>query len=258
MTESTYGTQAIEKQLKAIGKELEPLRADEAELSRLYAEKAGELEGLRAEKSRDFSGMAQIEGQRAALETMLREVRAEIGTLEARARELEGQKATEAVYERIGATAARVREVQDTLHAELLAFCDRVTADVQALMAHRDEWSELRQSFITDAKSLGADLYIYRKTDKDRAAQRGLVAELEGRGVDLDALKVNPFGEKVEQQTALDRTYRVPFLPEGEMSYYAPADERVQRLAVRLFSEAVLATLQAEAAQRQQAARGGQ
>lgn len=249
-------TQSIDRQLKGLERELEAARKDEAELARLHAEKAGELDGLRAEKSRDFSGMAQIEGQRAALETMLREVRAEIGSLEARARELEGQKVTQAAYERIGATAARVREIQDTLHAELLAFTDRMTADVQALMAHRREWSELRQSFITDANTLGTDLYIYRNTDKDKAAQRNFVAELEGRGVDLSALRVNPFGEQVGQQTALDVAYRVPFLPEGEVSYYAPTEERLQRLAVSFYREAVSTILQAEAAQRQQAARG--
>ena len=104
-------TKGLGKQIETHRKELEALRADEAELARLHAEKSAELEAMRGGKSRDFAGMAALEGQRAALQTMLGEQRGEIGQTEARVADLERQAARVDHITELGRRADRVQSL---------------------------------------------------------------------------------------------------------------------------------------------------
>lgn len=245
---SMADTKALGKQIKALQAELEAMRADEAELARLHAEKSAELEAMRRAQSRDFAGMAALEGQRAALHTMLEEQRAEIGQTEARLAELEEQQAKQGRYERIMATAAAIRNAQDEQHAEIRALADKVKAEMGRLIERREEWRTLRAQFIEDALALGAPLKGHR-ADLDQA--QPFLRDLEERGADVDALRVNPFREDWQQKTHVDTDYRSPFF-RGELHPYADFDERILRLVAGLYSDAVSAYLRANSAEARQ------
>ncbi|MGX9688683.1 hypothetical protein ACTQ9L_16285 [Deinococcus wulumuqiensis] len=58
--------------------DLAALEADARDLARLRDERAVSIEEMRAANSRDFARMAELEGQRAALVTMLSDQEAEI------------------------------------------------------------------------------------------------------------------------------------------------------------------------------------
>ncbi|KEF35755.1 hypothetical protein RDMS_00225 [Deinococcus sp. RL] len=240
-------TKALGKQIETHRKELEAMRADEAELSRLHAEKSAELEAMRSGKSRDFAGMAALEGQRAALHTMLEEQRAEIAQTEARISDLEGQQAKQSRYDRLTATAAAIRKAQDEQHAGILALVDTVKAAMGQLIERREDWHTLRARFIEDALALGVPIHNQGWDQMKLDQARAFMHDLEERGADVEALKVNPFGEDWQQRTRVDTDYRFPFIPQGELHPYADFDERILRLVARLYSDAVTAYLVADA-----------
>lgn len=129
-------------QIEQLRTELEALQADEAELTRLQTEKETELEAMRAGKSRDFAAMAALEGQRAALSTMLAEQRAEVAQVEARIGQLEAAKNRIEALDETRRTCAHLierREAVDTLLTELGAF---VRTQIQKVTEARQVWSE--------------------------------------------------------------------------------------------------------------------
>lgn len=125
----------LETQIREAQQALADLRADETELSRLEVEKAGELAALRAAGSRDFAGLATLEGKRAALASMLAEQRGHVAQAAAQLGNLEVQRAKAAALvtlrEQVAALTARRAEVDSLLlelHTFLVSHLDRVAA----------------------------------------------------------------------------------------------------------------------------------
>lgn len=125
----------LDQQIEAARAALQDLSSDEAELSRLEAEKAGELATLRAGGSRDFAGLAELEGKRAALASMLAEQRGHVAQAAAQLGSLEVQRARAAALvtlrEQVGTLTAHRAEVDALLlelHTFLVSHLGRVTA----------------------------------------------------------------------------------------------------------------------------------
>lgn len=129
------GGMTLDQQIEVARAALQDLSSDEAELTRLEAEKVGELAALRAAGSRDFTGLAELEGKRTALASMLVEQRGHVAQAAAQLGSLEVQRARATALvtlrEQVDALAARRAEVDLLLlelHTFLVSHLDRVTA----------------------------------------------------------------------------------------------------------------------------------
>ena len=76
--------------------ELAALAADQQELETLAAQRTEEITALKATGSKDFAALAALEGQRAALQTMLTEQRGYVAAAQSRVTALEHQQGREA------------------------------------------------------------------------------------------------------------------------------------------------------------------
>lgn len=151
-------TMTLEQQIDEARAALEELTTDEAELSRLQADQAAEIDALKAAGSRDFAGLATLEGKRAALASMLSEQRASIAQAQARISGMEAQNARaeglNALRDRVASLRARRAKV-DTLVASM---ADSLAAHLADITSERLAWhDELTQA--RDEAAALFDLY---------------------------------------------------------------------------------------------------
>lgn len=224
--------QSINKKITALQKELDTMRGDEAELNRLHTEKAGALDAMRSGKSRDFAGMAALEGQRAALDTMLREQREEISAHEARLHDLEEQRHRAGQLDRVGALASRIAQARADLHSGLHGLVATLTPELERLIGLHGEWAALRAEWIETAREMGGTSF----TPLGRTGiSDDLLSELRERGVNVDALH---YSRNFQPETTSDVTDPLP-LQIVEPFSYAAFPERVETFTGTLFRDAL-------------------
>lgn len=169
----------LDQQIEAARAALQDLSSDEAELTRLEAEQAGELAALRAGGSRDFAGLAELEGKRAALASMLAEQRGHVAQAAAQLGSLEVQRARAAALvtlrEQVAALTARRAEV-DTLLLELHTF---LVSHLDRVAAARTLWGEefaAAQGYAAEVFGLRPPAEVGRGQDvRAQAQQQGWV-----------------------------------------------------------------------------------
>lgn len=236
-------SQTPEQQARTLHKELQALQTDETELSRLLGEKTAELDKLKAGKSRDFASMAALEGQRAALNIMLSEQRAEIAQVRERIDGLSAQRARAAALASIGRKAAQIMTTRGELHAGLLGLVDTLTPELDRLIRLRSEWGEVRAAMIEEARDLGgvtpgqwAGVY-YLSTDFQQ--------ELCAHGVDLDGVRLTVQGFLPDLGGSIEDTLPTP---PGLVDGYSrvPFPEQVRALVGNLYRAAFQAHARAE------------
>ncbi|GAA5534621.1 hypothetical protein [Deinococcus aluminii] len=178
------------ERIEAARADLAALEKDAQELQRLHAEKAAELEGLRASGSRDFARMAEIEGQRAALATMCADQEGEVGRARARLAALEVEAARDVRLNRIGEIASETAQIHADVWAGLDALTDVLRSELVRLFKLEGRWLSLHEAWMREAYELGQPV---TKNSNPREAD-ALYAELRARGVDVDALTAERFG----------------------------------------------------------------
>lgn len=232
-------TQSLQRQIREAQKELEALRTDDAELTRLHGEKTAELEALRASKSRDFASMAALEGQRAALQTMLEEQRGEIEQAQSRLQGLEAQCTREAHLERIGQIAEEIGRTRTELFAGLSALVGTLTPELERLNLIHTRWAGLRMEWAAKAGAVGASpIPGWRSIDRLPAIE-ALQEELRTRGVPVDLLSLN-----LGNFTALeaDKPDALPFGSSFDM--YGDFSHRIEYIVAGMWWQAVRAYLE--------------
>ena len=132
----------IDREIEDARQALADLTADEAELSRLEAAQLAEIQTLKDAGSKDFAGLAALEGKRAALSYMLAEQR---GHMERARAHLNALTATKARGDALDAMRGRVRDLQarraeaNALLSELGAF---LRSHLPRIVAARVAWAD--------------------------------------------------------------------------------------------------------------------
>lgn len=187
----------LDQQIKAARKALEELIADEAELSRLEAEQVAEISALKASGSRDFAGLATLEGKRAALASMLSEQRASIDAAREEVSRLEAQAQREVLLSQIAEQADQIKAARQDRYALTLTLRDALPGLLLPILEARRRWQAARGEWVRLAEELGTPMLSAQVDARGQAAEdqaRALYAELEARGVDTAALRWNPPG----------------------------------------------------------------
>lgn len=183
-------TMTYPQRVEQARQELAGLEADAQELARLRDERAASIEEMRAANSRDFARMAELEGQRAALVTMLSDQEAEIQKARQSVSALEQEAERDVKLTRLGDIAQEVAQVRAGLYAKYRALAQRLEPELLELLALDGRWFILRGQFKDAARELGADVSSHwAHTDKVNA----LYDELRARGVDVDMLTLTRF-----------------------------------------------------------------
>ena len=152
---------------------LEELTTDEAELSRLLAEQTAGIRGLKDAGSRDFALLANLEGKRAALATMLTEQRARIASVQT---QLSALEATKLRGEHVEQLRGYVKGLQDRKQAtdglliELRTFLGEQLAKVTASRVVWNEYREAAQEYAALVFGLHPLDHVGFNEDPTRAA----------------------------------------------------------------------------------------
>lgn len=173
----------LDRQLEDARQALEALTADEAELSRLASEQAAEIDALKAAGSRDFAHLANLEGKRAALTSMLGEQRGHVAQARALLKKLEGEHRREGQLVRAGHLAERTRAAQASFDGALMAFVERNMPELLNLLSLQGAWDARRAEWGELAREMGAPV-----SRADPEAHEALLSTLAARGVDVAAL----------------------------------------------------------------------
>lgn len=208
------------RQIEDAGQALADLTTDEAELSRLESEQLAEIQNLKASGSKDFAGLAVLEGKRAALSSMLTEQR---GHIERARTHLDSLTAEKTRGEALEALRARVRDLQarreetDGLLLELGAFLrshlPRITA---ARLAWADELNAAQEQAVSAFGLAHLSNLSSFSMSPGRKAWEGLFEELgEGAG---DALTQTPNGRHAQ---GLNRVYEAQVRPPAHLAAHA-------------------------------------
>jgi hypothetical protein len=222
----------LTRQLKDARKALDELTADEAELTRLEAEQVAEIASLKASGSKDFAGLATLEGKRAALASMLSEQRTSIDQARALLVSLEAEAERTRRLERIGEIAAQTAQVHDAVRGGLDTLAEQLTTELLRLFALEQEWWNLRQAFQEEARQLGQPIFDTGLGGGEQA--QALYAELKGRGVDVQALTAERLGG-----TPVHGGRPLPILTTaGEVHSSTPFEDRVPLMVGQLYVDA--------------------
>ena len=137
--------------------------------------------------------MAALEGQRAALSTMLSEQRGEIGQVQSRLSELERQQGREAALTEMGERAAQLAQHREQTEAALRALEVSLTEHLGRVTAHRLDWAACRAA--TEQYAV-QHLGVSPLGSPTVSGWSSLVEELNERGAVGDALRYSPAGEE--------------------------------------------------------------
>lgn len=178
--------------------ELTALCADEQELDTLATQRAEEITLLKATGSKDFAALAVLEGQRAALQTMLTEQRGYVAAAQARITALEVAHARAIKLQKIKATAGTIRRKRTELHAGITALSAVLATELPRLVGLLDDWRQQRRTVEQQAEALDVTLirsgYEHPEVLQPRVeAVDSLFAELAELGVDVEALRLSIF-----------------------------------------------------------------
>ncbi|THF86135.1 hypothetical protein E7T09_12965 [Deinococcus sp. KSM4-11] len=183
---------------------LADLTTDEAELSHLEAEQLAEIQAMKVSGSKNFAGLAVLEGKRAALASMLTEQRSHIERARVHLEGLTAQKvrgeALEALKVRVHDLQARRKET-DGLLMELGAF---LRSHLPRIAASRMVWAadlEAAQAQAMSAFDIPQHLagLPSHSGSAGRTAWNALFDEL-GEGA-ADALTQTPNGRHAQGMT---------------------------------------------------------
>lgn len=224
--------QRLDREIKETQKALENLRVDEVQLATLEAEKAATLRELQGGKSRDFARMAEVEGHRAALASMLEDQRAEIERTAAHLEALGVQRDREGHLERVESLAAQIEQSRAQLHGGLRGLVESLTPELERLIGLHGRWADLRAQWVAEARALGE---VTGDGWGRSVVSDALLSELQGRGVNVDVLR---YSRGFQPETTADVSDPLP-LKLVEPFGYAAFPERVETFTYALFTEAL-------------------
>lgn len=187
---------SLDREIKEVQKQLDELRADESKIAQLLTEKTNAIQSMQAEKSRDYAALAELEGQRAALASMLTEQQSEVSTRAALLSDLERQKARSASLAELGKRAERLEAQRLAAEEAVSELGPVVLAALQRVTQAREAWREARQDALSFAASrFRLDFPSMSNTADNEAVKRewwAVFAELSEAGYPGGALRHSP------------------------------------------------------------------
>ncbi len=135
------GHMNLDQRIREARSALQELTADEVELSRLEADQAAQIQALKASGSRDFAALADLEGKRNALASMIAEQRQAISQAQAELGTLEASKARGEALEDVRRTCAGLIERRETVDALLTELGDFVRGQLRKITEARLTWA---------------------------------------------------------------------------------------------------------------------
>lgn len=211
-------------QIKAARHALDNLTTDEVELSRLEADHRAQIDKLKASGSRDFAALAELEGKRAALASMLSEQRQAISEARAELGRLEAQSHREQLISRVGHLAAGIEADRATLDAALRQLLSHGGALLLTIVDAHEQWMLKRKQWLRLAGELKFNL-------EEQELWKVAESELAAHGVKVELLPLVRLQWRADPSERAD-PWPVPTVIE-------PKDDLAARLHVLLQGAAI-------------------
>ena len=216
--------------LETARQDLTALETDAAELAALLEAQTQELTAMRGGKSRDYARVAELEGTRAALASLLGEQRAKIERARDHLALLQTQAERAAHIAQVAEVAGKIKTIRAELDSRFTRLVDMVTPELTALVDLHTRWGLLRGEWATLAGELGAELRVWGAQD----ALEALLPELQEAGIDT-ALLLSTRGHS--ERCKLDRPSAWPVT--GEVTLASTFEERLPHLVLALTLRAI-------------------
>ena len=220
----------MDKALETARQDLTALETDAAELAALLEAQTQELSTLRGGKSRDYARVAELEGTRAALASLLAEQRAEVERARDHLAVLQTQAERAAQIAQVAEVADGIKTIRAELDTRFTRLVDMVTPELTALVALHARWGRRRGEWATLAGELGAPLQVWGAQD----ALQALLPELQEAGIDT-ALLLSTRGHS--ERCKLDRAS--PWPVTDEVTWGSTFEERLPHLVLALVLRAI-------------------
>lgn len=185
----------MSKELTTLQKTLEGMRAEEANMTALLAQHTEELTTLENTTPRNFARMAELEGQRAAVNSMLSRHRARIGDIEGQISSLQAQIKRTGNLKKLGEMTTRIQAQQQTVKDTIQELESTLGDILGRITAAREHWYQERQEAINFAvENLGMELANMHGSQRDRVDREwdALIEALNDDGFPGSAVRRSP------------------------------------------------------------------
>ncbi len=217
----------MDKTLETARQDLAALETDAAELGALLEAQTQELNTLRGGKSRDFARVAELEGTRAALASLLGDQQAEVARAHDHISHLEAQQRREDAMLTLEAHCRALAGYKAKTDAALKDLYADVVARLEAISALREDWAgERARAAELAAAALRLSVLEHQNFNSTTEAHTwgALARELTARGAPGEALLLTPYANPYQgDQSPFTLRYTCPF-GENVSAVYAAKD----------------------------------